>query len=770
MTVLHLGVRHHSPACAALVRDVIRRERPAHVLIEGPADMNDRLDELLLGHQLPISIFTSHRDGDRHHASWTPFCEHSPEWLALTEGTAVGAEVRFIDLPAWHPAFDDLTNRYADAERRYAEATAHLCRTFAVDNIDALWDHMVELRPGPHLEQELSTYFELLRGDMQASASDEAREVYMAEWVAAAAAHAGTRPVLVVTGGFHQPALRSAFEQTAPGTRPWPPPPQLPAGAIGGSYLVPYSFRRLDAFRGYQSGMPSPRYYQRVWEAGLDAAADDLTRAVVDRLRARKVRVSTADLIAARSLTLGLSRLRSHASSGRVDVLDGLLSALVTDALDCAPPWTGRGWVDPATDPVVVEMVRALTGDTIGRLHPDTPRPPLVGDVEAQLLAAGLPVEGKVTLDFTKVADRERSRVLNRLRVLRLPGFVRGIGPEPGRPPVLEERWQILPSENRLSALIEAGSFGATLQSAAAAALADRVAEAPAAAHEVTQETNHPVDAKALAVILFDAVLCGLDELSDDVIEGLRTEVGRVDDCGGLADVVQVALGLWRHDRLLGVAQADGLGRLLEGGMRRALWLVDGVAGEAASPDDDLVHLTIAARDAQLHAGETIGLGLEAVLSVFERATAGNRPPDLRGAATGLLVSLGASDRGEALDRAVRGAAVPSTFGDFLHGLFALAREQVLEDGGALLAVLDEIVVGLGPDDLLIALPSLRMAFAWFPPREREILAERLLARRGVDASPTQLTRRSATDPLVLARGLAIDDAADAVMRREALA
>ena len=40
------------------------RLRPAYVLVEGPADMNARLDELLLGHELPVAVFSSYRDGD----------------------------------------------------------------------------------------------------------------------------------------------------------------------------------------------------------------------------------------------------------------------------------------------------------------------------------------------------------------------------------------------------------------------------------------------------------------------------------------------------------------------------------------------------------------------------------------------------------------------------------------------------------------------------------------------------------------------------------
>ena len=117
MPVTFVGVRHHSPACARLVAATIEELRPAHVLVEGPADMNDRLDELLLDHRLPIAIFTAYRDGERLHASWSPLCDYSPEWVAITAGRSVGAEVRLIDLPAWHPALADRRNRYAVQER-----------------------------------------------------------------------------------------------------------------------------------------------------------------------------------------------------------------------------------------------------------------------------------------------------------------------------------------------------------------------------------------------------------------------------------------------------------------------------------------------------------------------------------------------------------------------------------------------------------------------------------------------------------------------------
>lgn len=62
---LIVGIRHHSPACARLVKLLIESQRPRYVLIEGPADFNDRVDELFLAHQLPVAIYSycQYQDG-----------------------------------------------------------------------------------------------------------------------------------------------------------------------------------------------------------------------------------------------------------------------------------------------------------------------------------------------------------------------------------------------------------------------------------------------------------------------------------------------------------------------------------------------------------------------------------------------------------------------------------------------------------------------------------------------------------------------------------
>ncbi|MGW2396056.1 DUF5682 family protein [Kitasatospora sp. NPDC001664] len=767
--VVLLGVCHHSPACAGLVARTIAELRPAHVLIEGPADFNDRLDELLLGHHLPVAVFSHHRDADRTATSWAPFCEHSPEWVALTHGRAAGAQVRFIDLPAWHPAFTERTstltsatataNRFADAESRYAEAVARLCAHFGTDSVDTLWDGLFEVADPDGLTERLDAYFALVRGDTTADPGDRAREEYMASWVRAATAR-DEGPVLVVAGGFHVPALR-ALLSSAPSTPAWPPVPAPAPGAVGGSFLVPYSFRQLDAFAGYQSGLPSPGYYQLLWEHGPSAAADGLLEQVVRRLRHRRVPASTADLVAARSLADGLAALRGHRVRSRTDVLDGLAGALVKEALEQPLPWNGRGTLAPGSDPVVVEMVAAGTGERAGRLHPDTPAPPLVHDAATELERHGVLLGSAVTADLTEPAGLGRSRLLHQLRVLGVPGHTRSSGPASGADPVFTECWEPTPLTGREAALVEAGAYGARVADAAAACLTEQLHQGSSTG-------------AALAARLFDAVLCGADALSADLLHTLADRAASVPELADAGAVLATALHLWRHDRVYGAAGSPLLARIIGASADRVLWLAEGLhgggSGTDARPEPRRLRALAAVRDAVRHAEELLPLPGAAVLDTARRITTDPAaPPDLRGAALGLLRSLDAPvPELPALAREFATAG-PARLGDWLTGLFTLARQELTDSPApALLDALDELVTAMTEHDFLTGLPALRQAFAHFPPRERERIAERLLERRGRRGSARTLLRTTA-DPLDLARARALEQQVHQLLHRHGL-
>jgi hypothetical protein len=246
------------------------------------------------------------------------------------------------------------------------------------------------------------------------------------------------------------------------------------------------------------------------------------------------------------------------------------------------------------------------------------------------------------------------------------------------------------------------------------------------------------------------------------VLAAIERSVGAVVDLGPLGRALAVVLGVWRHDRLFGTARSTTLGTVVTAAVGRVLWLAEGVRGGPAPADLDRIAAVAAARDAVLHAG----LDRDPALSVMARLAADpGVPPDLRGAALGFGWSLGAG--GDAV-RSVRGAAAPTVLGDWLAGLFALAREEVLAED-AVLGILDDLIGAMAEHDFLVALPALRQAFAFFPPRERETIARRLLDRRGLARTTPPDVLRLDADPVLVAEAHALEARVDGLLRREGL-
>lgn len=719
-----LGVRHHSPACARLVAHAIEHERPQAVLVEGPSDFNVRIGELLLDHTLPLALYSFADAEGRAAQCWFPLLDYSPEWVALRRGHAAGAALRFIDLPHWQyravPDTVRATAGSASGRTRYGEVTAALCRRFGCDGDDALWDHLFESLPpeaSGELAQRLDTYFAELRGDDPGTEQDRVREACMARWIAWAAAR--HERVLVVCGGWHQPVLQRAWPGLAVPEEPPTPQPEDPRRA--GCYLVPYEYRRVDALGGYRSGMPSPMFYQWAWEQGAGAAARRALKAMVLRLRQRQIHVSTADLLAFEQQSRALARLRGHEVPLRVDLLDGLQSALLKEALETPPPWSDARLLHAQHHPLLREALIALTGEGAGRLHADTPLPPLLRDVAERLAACELEPTRQarnLVLDRRRAADVPRSRLLWQLTVLAIGGarLKELKAPQAARSLAgdwrYEEHWTLVQDERWFPDLIEASVHGATLDAAARQCLLRRVAEAQG-------------NSEALARSLLLAVRAGLLDIGQDLAQQLRQGLAASHDHGALAQAARtlaelVQAGFWGDDpRAL---LEDTLAALGE----RLLWLLEGRDGPGSAAQLDADVQAVGVFDVLLHL-ELPALDRNFVLETLARlARAGSKPPALRGAVLGVAYVHGALGDADAARHEVLAAtrAMPArdALGDFLYGLFSCARALAVESDAIVRAV-HIALEAVGHEDFLVALPPLRAAFGWFPPRERGALA-----------------------------------------------
>jgi len=761
-----IGIRHHSPACARLVAQRIQALKPAYVLIEGPCDFNPRLDELALPHRLPIAIYSYLSSEEAHYGSWSPLAEHSPEWQALQAGRAVGAQVRFIDLPAWHQALFDVENRYADmldaVSEQHAESYEQaLADALFIEGRDALWDHLFEaespsplllgasvcttrvarpLTSGPSpargkgskrareeddLAQRLQSYFAHLRPAQDTgSAATAAREQMMACWMAWAVQQAGGQAerVLVVCGGWHAPALAHLWPQM-PCALPAVPVPESSADKLHyGSYLVPYSFQRLDAFTGYAAGMPSPAWYQWVWEWGHAGAAERALEHLMRRLREKKLPVSTAELIAVHTRAHALARLRGHSLPLRCDWLDALAGSLVKSALDAPVPWSYRGPLLRGTAPELVEAMDVLAGDCIGQLAPQTPQPPLVASVQAELAALGIALPGVLQLKLYREDERAKSRILHRLLLLGIPGIVRRSGPKHPLADDMLESWQLSTPLEQTAALIEAAVWGANLHDAARAQLEHRLGQAQGRIHALTDALQH-------------AAWAGLGQVSQRALHDLQAAITQEPRFEALAPALGLLHTLLRHGHalhMLEMQDAPLLHVILEAGFDRALWLLEPPA--AIAPADIDAHLQgyIALRyittDALATDSAALPIEPKRALAVWQRKAADNRAaPVSRGAALGALLHCadpGCCDSQAALQLLQR--LPPFHLGDALVGLLALGREALATDS-AFIVGMDQLVQTLDNADFVQALPAMRQAFAWLPPQERGTLAEQIV-------------------------------------------
>ena len=731
MTLRVVGVRHHSPACARLVQQLLEELRPAWVLIEGPADFNPRLHELLLAHAPPIALYTSAFDGERRYASWAPFCVHSPEWVALRRGSELGSEVRFIDLPGWSRALRGRENRYADAPAMIDPGPA-LQAAMGQVGMDAFWDSSFELPPAQGLEERLNTYFHGLRECAPGSDSDDEREAFMCRWIRWAHAQGGD--VLVVCGGFHAPVLARALDAAAEDEAPQVEADEPPVAA--NTWLIPFQQTRLDAFAGYSSGLSSPAWYRWVWEQGAEEAPRQALRQTAERLRERGQVVSVADTIAAWTQAQGLARLRGHPTVGRVDLLDAVAATWVKEALDAPVPWSQRSVLHPATHPVLVELLAALTGSVRGQLAADTPLPPLVAHVQAVLRQHDIqpPSSGTRALTLRRT-EHARRHALERLVLLEIGGFARAGHETDGG------RYVLSAHPDHALSLLEAASYGADLASAAAA--------------RIEEQARHGGGFLELVQVLEGALRCGLPMLSEQAIAGLTAATWAEGDLGALGQGMGVLIGLLRHG---GLSEADRLitGSLCDAAVDRGLWLAEGLHG-LSDLDEERVSAVQHMRDAARlqHPAQTVSS--DRLTQVFQRVAARrDAPPDLRGAALGALASLGSLALEEAAELAIEALnTLPhQRLGDFLYGLLVLARE-VLAESPSLLSGVQEAVARLDALEFEVALPSLRLAFGALPPRERAGVGRRIAQRHG--AQGVSLAARLSVDPATVAAGRALE-------------
>jgi len=416
----YFPIRHHSPACAWHLARLIRELRPTSILVEGPASFTPLIPTILDPEtKPPIAVYTHFVDKNRklykpaegeldlgpaRFAAYYPFCDYSPELVALRVGQEIGSQLSFIDLDysdqilaehsadktATKPRIESLMEESHLQRSQYLNVLAQRvgCRDF-----NEMWDHLFEAnfesRSTESFTRELAGYCFFARRDASSellnSDGTVAREQSMAHAIGEELSRNQTgRLVLVVTGGFHTVVLPELVK-----AKPKHPSKQLLSTDSTQQAVIRYSFEQLDALNGYAAGMPSPDYYNRLWRrfAGSDSDAFGTiaTEILVEigalsRKRDMQNALSTADEIAALQQARLLASLRGHPGPTREDLLDGVRSCFVKGSMD-------------AEGTVLMGIVaHVLTGKEIGDVPASAGVPPIVASFRKEAERARLDI------------------------------------------------------------------------------------------------------------------------------------------------------------------------------------------------------------------------------------------------------------------------------------------------------------------------------------------------------------------------------------------
>lgn len=738
------GVRHHSHSVARHLASALRSRKPKLIFIEGPHEANDLIRFVVDSKtEPPVAIYSSYRDDDNvlglngtaspapdipaRFAAWYPLTAYSPEYVAMKEAVALGAEVVFIDLP--HYALSKETKDDAKSTPPPGDDDALVTSSGFYQQLAAAggfktwnetWDTLFE---DPHaadheaFRREVATFCCAVR--MTSDAATEAvlgtveRERHFLKVIRETLADRKVKPeqAAVVCGGFHLFLDQDDLE----------PPPTPPEGTVYCT-VVPYSFFRVSEIAGYGAGNRAPQFYQSCFDLIATGRAVDIAMehaiAVLRQMRKGGEPLSTADAIAITHHAGMLARLRGR----RHATLDDIDDALITCCCKGNPCDEGLK--------LRAAMDAAGIGTKIGKVTAKLGRLPIVADFHGVLADLELgEVLGKekklaVRLDKRKPVDARRSAFFHRLAFLEIPFAVLASTGGDFSGTLFREDWQLKWDPKTEPALIEQNLYGDTVESAALNRLRESIAAAGANAGETCERLLRAVDLDLSDLVQIAEAAAGQAIDADPAFPSLAEALRHL----ALLDRYAAFRGLRRE------TVEDLLTRCYD---RACFALPNSVAvpdEEQKGVVDGLVSL---ADILQRSAAERYDRVLFA--EATRRAADESPVPFLRGAFLGLLCEIRELPA-EALAAEVSGLARAApdlmvTAGDLLDGMLAVSHTSILLGADALIGAVDDLLKAAEWEPFLVMLPRLRAAFERLSKSHRDSLAATVAKRYGLHSA-----------------------------------
>ncbi|WP_210515381.1 DUF5682 family protein [Hymenobacter terricola] len=517
------GIRHHGPGSAASLVAALDAFRPDIILLECPADAEAALATATHPELVPPVALLVYNPKQQGQASFLPFAEFSPEWQAVQWCARNSAHVRCMDLPmslrfgmrdavqastsppdplskregapdmptdtataeteaTSAPAEPSLPEQTEQAEESNSGApsflergsggevstegdpetdpVAYIARLAGYTDSEQWWETHLEHAPGN--ADTFAVVLELmtaLREELRRPETEETllREAFMRETLRAALAQGYPR-VAVVCGAWHAPVLQTELFKKEDKAR-LKGLKKVPTETT----WIPWTYERLSFSSGYGAGVLSPAWYELLF---AQSRAEVLTHWMVRAtrlLRGQDVDASSAHAIEGVRLAAALAAVRGLALPG-IDELQEAAVAIL-----------GGGYAEP----LALVHKELVIGVKLGEVPAGLPATPLQQDLAQQQKTLRLKPEAlpkPLDLDLRQPAQLDRSHLLHRLRLL----AINWGEPEDatGSRGTFHELWTLEWEPEMALSVIEAGRWGNTVLTAAAARATARAAEA----------------------------------------------------------------------------------------------------------------------------------------------------------------------------------------------------------------------------------------------------------------------------------------------------
>lgn len=538
------GIRHLSPAGAYYVRHFLDQARPRLVLIEGPSDFTELLEDLGADQVKPPVAVMAYTKELPIRTILYPFAEYSPEYQAILWAKEHNCPCRFCDLPsdvflgiraadearraaAWEeengqaPEGEEVQagtgteNTRQGAEEREGRNPERFDIYQALDqwtqdrDHETFWERTMEQAGDlAAYEQGAKEFGRFVRQldvrDRHDLAENLVREAYIRRQIQDGVKE-GLAPeeIAVVTGAYHvEGILEDLPAMTDKEMKALPRLDTLKT-------LMPYSYYRLSERSGYGAGNRAPAYYEYLWQGLLEQDPGYGARRYLSGLSAFQRQhgglVSSAEVIEAARLSSALAGLHDS----RIPTLKDLRDAAVT----CM----GHGEFSQLS----LAVADTEIGTKIGSLPQGVSQTSIQSDfyqkirelkleryrsVTASELSLDLRENLRVKTKKAAFLDLERSFFLHRLRVLGIQfASVQAARQDNA---TWAEQWNLRWTPEAEIQIVEAVLKGDTVEQAAAFELKSRM--------EQCQGISQ------IASIVKEAFYCGMPVMVSAAVDGLQ--------------------------------------------------------------------------------------------------------------------------------------------------------------------------------------------------------------------------------------------------------